>query len=170
MASNEAAADALAGASIAANEKDAEHAAAAAAADPDNLKDSPQSDQHNPSAAAPLHGFRLAAVVLGVCLGSLMMSLDISIIATVRPCLSVWLSFPFLRPAAKQLETGRSTTHDRLWRHVSDRLVPRRLHAGNMLYHAPCRQDGLRVPPQHRLPLVHGRLLGRQHPVRLGAL
>jgi hypothetical protein len=35
-------------------------------------------------AAAPLQGFRLYAVAVGVCFGALMMSLDIAIIGTVR--------------------------------------------------------------------------------------
>jgi hypothetical protein len=36
-----------------------------------------------PTTAQPLQGYKLYAVTVGVCLGALMMSLDISVIATV---------------------------------------------------------------------------------------
>ncbi len=56
------------------------------AADAEGRHEDPkQPPQDQSPRGAPLHGVRLGAVVLGVCLGSLMMSLDITIIATVRP-------------------------------------------------------------------------------------
>lgn len=60
-----------------------------ATAAPPSLPPPPNAQANIEDAAAKLDGFRLYAVAIGVCFGSLMMSMDISIIGTVRMLLAV---------------------------------------------------------------------------------
>ena len=117
-----------------------------------------------PEVAAPLQGFRLYAVAVGVCFGALMMSLDIAIIGTVRP-----LSARSPRQVCQHrltIATGHSLHYVRVWRHLPDRLVPCRLHLCYLRHHAAGRQDGLGLSSRSCLSRLFRHLPHRQHRLR----
>ena len=75
--------------------------------------ETPVNDEKETSSTLPnpmiLHGFRLGAVVAGVCLGSLMISLDVTIIATVS------IDSVFHLSHSTDFPEGNSISHIRVW-------------------------------------------------------
>lgn len=59
-------------------------------ADPADEESGTQRQEVSQQNATTLAGYRLAAVAIGVCFGALMISVDISILGTVRVDLSLW--------------------------------------------------------------------------------
>lgn len=91
-------------------------------------------------AAFAVQGFKLYAILVGVCFGAFMMSLDVFILSTV--------SDKSLLPQARSdtFQPGNPVNHFRISRHVSVVLVSSRLYLDDMRPNAVDWQTDCRIP------------------------
>lgn len=119
------------------------------------------------TAAFAVQGFRLYAILVGICFGAFMMSLDVFVISTVN---TIFDSTPKKKKEPPKLTSwlGHPLYHLRVSRHVSAGVVSGRLFVHDMCADAAGREADYRVHPALGVHRLLHHLPGRQHHMRLG--